>query len=359
MILFFNPKRAHRAQRGPFERLLDLDIVGNVLLLGAFIMLFLALEFTTQGVAWASSKVTGLLVGCGLTTIAFMVWQWVKKDEALMPPRILAQRTVAASCGMAFLTYAALINVTFFLPVWFQAIQDVSAIQSGINMIPYFVTNAAFSLVAAGFVSAVGYVTPPAVVGSAIGTVGLGLLTLLRVDSTTAEWLGYEILTSAGFGLSIQQGFTAVQTVLEGDDMAMATAAVVASQSLGGAVFLSVGNSIFQNQLLKATADRVLADIDIKRLIDDGAAAFRHLVRADDLPALLDIYNKALTIVFTASIPLGGLAALIACFIQWKSVKKMAEPPSEDKELGTPNRRKVESEEASSDGSSAGGSRQA
>ncbi|KAK3362644.1 hypothetical protein B0T25DRAFT_11542 [Lasiosphaeria hispida] len=44
------------------------------------------------------------------------------------------------------------------------------------------------------------YVTPPVVIGSAIRTVGLGLLTLLKADTTTAQWVGYEILTSAGFG---------------------------------------------------------------------------------------------------------------------------------------------------------------
>lgn len=321
MLLYFNPKKQANEHRGFVERLMDLDIGGNALLLGAAIMLFLALEYTTQGIAWSSAAVIGLLAGSGAVTIVFIVWQWWKGDAALMPPRIITQRTVSASCGMAFMIYAALINLTYFLPVWFQAIRGVSALQSGVNMIPYFVVNAVFSLVAAAFVSKIGYATPPAVIGSAIGTVGLGLLTLLRVDTTTAQWAGYQVLTSAGFGISIQQGFTAVQTVLGPEDMAIATAAVVASQSLGGAVFLSVGNSVFQNKLLQASAAGVLNGLDIKKIIDSGAASFRHLVPADDLPAMLEVYNKALTAVFIVSIPLGALSAIIACFIEWKSVR--------------------------------------
>ncbi|KAK0656612.1 major facilitator superfamily domain-containing protein [Cercophora newfieldiana] len=325
MILFFSPKKHAHAHRKFTERFMDLDIVGNVLLLGASLMLFLALEYTTLGVAWSSAEIIGLLCGFGVVTILFILWQRWKGEDALMPPRILQQRTVAASCGMAFMTYGAIINLTFFLPIWFQAIRGDSAIISGVNMIPYFAVNAFFSLLAGVFVSMIGYVTPPAVIGSAIGTIGLGLLTLLSVDTTTAQWVGYEVLASAGFGLSIQQGFTAVQTVLDPADMAIGTAAVVASQSLGGAIFLSVGNSVFQNHLLKASADNILPGVNIKKVIDAGASAFRQLVPDDELPVMLEVYNEALRRVFIVGIPLGALAAFISCFIEFKSVKGQVE----------------------------------
>ena len=300
---------------------MDLDMFGNVLLIGSAIMTFLALEYTMQGMAWSSARVIGLLAGSAGASIGFIGWEVWKGDAALMPPRIVRQRTVAGSCGMAFMIYAALINLTYFLPVWFQAVRGVSAIQSGINMIPYFVVNAVFSLAAGCFVSKIGYATPPAVIGSALGTAGAGLLLLLRVDTTTVQWVGYQVLTSAGFGISIQQGFTAVQTVLSAEELPIGTAAVVASQSLGGALFLSVGNSIFQSRLRQATAENGVGGIDVKKLIDGGAASFRSLVPPESLPAMLDIYNKAIVAVLGLSIPLGALAVIISCFIEWKSVR--------------------------------------
>ncbi|KAK1757389.1 major facilitator superfamily domain-containing protein [Echria macrotheca] len=323
MVLYFNPKVHRNSQRGFLERVLELDMVGNALLLGATIMLFLALEYATQGVPWSSAKIIGLLTGWGVVGAIFITWEIWKGEAALMPPRILSQRTVAASCGMAFMTYGAIINLTFFLPVWFQAIHGDSAIGSGINMIPYFVVNAFFSLLAGIFVASVGYVTPPAVIGSAIGTVGLGILTLLDVETTTAQWIGYEVLASAGFGMSIQQGFTAVQTVLDPEDMAVGTAAVVAAQSLGGAIFLTVGNGVFQNQLLRASVANKLPGVDIKSLIDMGAASFRELVPVDQLPILLQVYNGALQKVFMVGIPLGAMAAILSCLIEFKSVRKV------------------------------------
>jgi hypothetical protein len=158
----------------------------------------------------------------------------------LIPLRILRQRTVAASCLLAFFLYAALLLHTYYLPLYFQAVRGASAIHSGVNMIPYMLANALFGLIAGIMVSKNGLFAAPAILGCAIGTIGAGLLTTLRVDTTSAMWIGYEILTSVGLGMAVQQGFTAVQTVLDAKDVPVGTAAVVACQSLGGAVFVSV-----------------------------------------------------------------------------------------------------------------------
>ncbi|KAK1963073.1 major facilitator superfamily transporter [Colletotrichum sublineola] len=320
-LLFFHPKRHQRHEQTFFDRFLDLDVVGNVFLLGACVMPFLALEFTTQGEAWSSARVAGLLAGAGATAAVFVAWQWWKQDGALLPPAIVTQRTVAASCVAAFATYGALLIHSYFLPLWFQAIKGESAISSGVDMIPYVAANALFSLLSGVFVSVVGYFVPPAVVGGMIATAGCGLLLLLSQDSSTAQWVGFEILVSAGFGMSIQQGFMAVQAILPPDDVPIGTAAVVASQSLGGAIFVSVGNALFQNHLLQASAENMVPGVDIRAVLEGGATAFRDVVPASTFPMLLTVYNEALRVAFTAAIPLAGVSAIAACFMEWKSVK--------------------------------------
>ncbi|KAI0126635.1 major facilitator superfamily transporter [Xylariales sp. AK1849] len=322
MLLVFHPPAHRHLKRTFFDRIIDLDLIGNAILLGAAVMLFLALEFTTAGEAWGSARIIGLLCACGVTAVGFIVWQWWKQDAALIPPSIVTQRTVSAACAMAFFTYGALLIHTYFLPLWFQAIKGDTAIQSGVAMIPYFVANALFSLFSGIFVSKIGYFTPPAIIGSAIGTVGCGVFTLFNPSISTGTWIGFEILASAGFGMSIQQGFTAVQTVLPKDDLAVGTASVVASQSLGGAIFISVGNSVFQARLRAlASGGGALSGIDIQSIIDAGATAFRDLVTAEQLPTILQEYNGALQTVFTVAIPLGGLACISCCFLEWRSVK--------------------------------------
>ncbi|KAI0011961.1 major facilitator superfamily domain-containing protein [Xylariaceae sp. FL0662B] len=326
MVLVFHPRPHTKPQRPIVRRLVDLDLIGNVILLAAAVMLFLALEYTVTGTGWGSAKIIGLLAGAGVTAVVFVAWLWWKQGSALIPPAVVKQRTVAASCLMAFFTYGALLIHTYFLPIWFQAIFGFSAIQSGLAMIPYFVANALFSILTGVFVSVVGYFAPPAIVGSAIGTAGCGILSLFHPGMSTAMWVGFEILASAGFGMSIQQGFTAVQTVLSKDDLPVGTAAVVASQSLGGAMFISIGNSVFQNRLQSLVGKTDIPGVDVKTIIAAGAVAFRKLVPEDELPALLEQYNSALHTVFLVAIPLGGLAWFACCLLEWKSVKRPPNP---------------------------------
>jgi hypothetical protein len=321
MLLHFHPPKKYALMGKPFlYRTLELDLVGNMILLCASIMLFLALQYTEQQIPWSSAQVIGLLTGSGLTFIVFCIWQWWKQDGTLMPPRILRQRTVAAACAAGFFIYSAILIQAYYLPIWFQTVKGDSAIHSGVNMIPYVVANALFSLLAGIFVSKNGYFTAPAIIGMMIGTVGSGLISTIR-PNTSSKWIGYEILASAGIGMAIQQGFTAVQIVLPLDEVAIGTATVVAFQSLGGAVFVSVGNTILQNSLISAANHNELPGVNIQAVIDAGAADFRKLVTPEQLPALLNVYNRALRKVFVAGIPMAGLAVLACACMEWRNIK--------------------------------------
>lgn len=322
MTFFFKPKNTAKNTGRFFDRVLQLDLIGNAILLGSFVMLFLALQYSEQQIPWSSPKIIGLLSGSGSTAVVFFIWLWYKGEKALVPLRIVSQRSVAAACFMAFFIFAALILHVYYLPFWFQAIKGTSALGSGVNMIPYLIANAIFSVFAGIFVSKTGYFTPPAIVGMAIGTVGCGLLTMLKVDGSTGTWIGFEIVAAVGLGMAVQQTYTATQTVLSNKDIPIGTAAVVSMQSLGGAIFVSVGNTILQNELFRAGNSGEIPGVNVQQVIDAGASGFRAIIPAGELEPLLIAYNKALQKVFTAAIPLAGLAFVASLFLQWKNILK-------------------------------------
>jgi MFS family permease len=321
-FFFCYPSRNGAQHDSPLrDKIISLDLIGTLILLSSAIMLFFALEFINTGEPWDSARIIGLLCGFGVTAVLFGVWLWWKQDAALIPPAILCQRTVAASCTMGFMIYGALLVHAYFLPIWFQGVLGTSALQSGVNMIPYFLANAISSVVAGAFVSRIGYYVPPCLAGNAIATVGCGLLTMLSPSTSTAQWVGFEIIVALGFGLSIQQGFTAVQTVLPANRVAIGTAAVVACQSLGGSIFISAGTTIFQGHLSKAVAGYKIPGVDAKTVIAAGATVFRESVPSEYLPAILREYNEALRKVFVSVIPLAGLSLVCSLFFEWKSVR--------------------------------------
>lgn len=322
MILFFKPHKDTQTSKKTFlKRVLALDLVGNFILIVAAVLLFLAFQYNEQYWAWGSARIIGLLIGSGIMTILFVLWQRRQGDQALLPPHIVLQRTVAVSCLAAFFIYGTFLIHAYYLPIWFQAIKNDNAVESGVSLIAYMITNALFSVFAGIVVSKVGYFAPPAIIGSAIGTVGCGLLSTLQVNSGAGKWVGYQVVTSAGLGMAVQQGVIAVQTVLPLDKVPIGIAAVVSMQSLGGAVFVSVGNNILQNMLDKASSAHEIPGVDVKAVIEAGATQFRSIVPAASLPALVIAYNSALQKVFIAAIPLSGLAFIAALGLEWKSVK--------------------------------------
>jgi MFS family permease len=321
IAFFFKPVKTNIHTGGFLRRIRQLDITGSALVLLAFTMLFLALEYNNEGYPWSSSLVISLLCGFGVVLVIFIAWQAYRKEKALIVPSILMRRTVTAACLLAFFIYSALILHGYYLPIWFQAIKGVSTEQSGLNMLPYVLPNAAFSLFTGIFVTKTGYFTPPAIIGCAVAMAGSGLISTLDPATGTAKWAGYICLVAVGVGAAIQQSFTAVQSVLRLDQIPIATAAVTCFQSLGGAIFISIGNSILSNDLRRASLAKELPGIDIESVIAAGATQFRQTVPADSLPDVINVYNNALQKVFIAAIPLTGLAFVSTLLLEWRNVK--------------------------------------
>lgn len=327
-FFFKNVTNPRSQELGYLKRFTQIDLPGSGLILVSFTMLFLALEYNTSGYAWSSSLVVGLLCGFGTTFIIFLAWQWHRQDKALIVPSIILRRTVGAACLLAFFIYAVLILHGYYLPIWFQAIQGTSTKDSGVNMLTYVLPNSVFSLLTGIFITRVGYFTPPAIIGCAIATAGSGLISTLQPGTSTAKWAGFVCLVAAGVGMAIQQSFTAVQSVLRLEQIPIATAAVTCFQSLGGAVFISIGNSILANELRQASLANELPGIDVAAVLSAGATQFRSTVSPDALPLLINVYNSALQKVFIAAIPLAGIAFVSTLLMEWRNVKPLKQETS-------------------------------
>lgn len=137
-------------------KLEHMDIIGTVLFLGTICCLVFSLQWGGQKVPWKSSEVIGLLVGFFLLTLAFIYCQWKRGDDALIPLRVLRQRSIMmGSCYLFFfgmLNYAVCCvkllpphnmiaadpppKYSFYLPFYFQRVQGVAATTSGVRIIP-------------------------------------------------------------------------------------------------------------------------------------------------------------------------------------------------------------------------------
>jgi hypothetical protein len=74
-----------------------------------------------------------------------------------VPPRILKNRSVAAGSFYAFCLGSAFFIMVYYLPVWFQAVQGATAVQSGIRNLPLILALVIFSIISGIGVSVEGH----------------------------------------------------------------------------------------------------------------------------------------------------------------------------------------------------------
>ncbi len=119
----------------------ELDLVGFILFAPAPTMLLLALEYGGNGYSWNSSTVIGLLCGAVAECILWLIWNWKAGDNALIPVSMARIRTVWASSVLQGFSMTALFIITYYLPIFFQAIQDASPLISGVHLLPTIVSQ--------------------------------------------------------------------------------------------------------------------------------------------------------------------------------------------------------------------------
>ncbi|OQE01714.1 hypothetical protein PENVUL_c041G08133 [Penicillium vulpinum] len=269
------------------------DPVGTIFFVAGIICLLIALQWGGSQEPWSDGREIALLTVFGVLIIAWAVAQWRGGENATVPLRILRQRTVAFSIFYIFLAM-------------------VFAIASGLS------------------VTVVGYYTPFMIVGSMVMAIGAGLLLLFRVDIPLSMWLGFQIVFGAGAGIGLELPNIAVQTVLPEEDVSIGTSLVVFARSLGGAIFVSVGQNIFSNHIVSGMLARV-PELDPSIVLESGATDLQQTVRqatsgqANVVACVLEIYNDAIVQTFVVALVLACVSIIGALGVEWRTVKSSPE----------------------------------
>ena len=171
-----------------------------------------------------------------------------------------------------------------------------------------------------------GYYTPFAIVGSAVMSVGAGLLTTFQVNTGSGKWIGYQVVYGYGMGLCFQVPNLAAQTVLPKNDVPVGLALMLFGQLLGAAVFVAVGENVLGSQLVKRLSS--VPGFNPSLITSGGATSLIHSMPADQKERVLIGYNEALRTVFQVGLILSCLNVLGAVLLEWRSILKK-QPGSE------------------------------
>ncbi|CAG9948903.1 unnamed protein product [Clonostachys rosea f. rosea IK726] len=307
------------------KKLAQLDGVGTAVLIPGVVCLLLALQWGGLEHPWSDGRIIALLVLAGVLLIGFVAVQVLMPNTATIPPHIFKQRSILSGFWATICIGSQMMIFVYYLPIWFQAIQGVSAVDSGIRILPSTLSMVVATIFSGALITRIGYYTPFMIFGTCLMSIGAGLLTTLQVDTGSGKWIGYQVLWGLGMGMTFQAPNLAAQTVLKLRDVPIGTTLMFFSQLMGGAIFISVGQNVLNNELLKRLAP--LPGFRPSFISQGGATALRTEFPAELLPAVLDAYNESLRKVFQIGMILTVLTIIGSATMEWKSVKKNVKKP--------------------------------
>lgn len=321
IVLFFFLNVPHTAQACSWKRhILRLDPLGSVIFLPSVICFLLALQWGGTTYPWGNGRIIALFVISGILMIAFVAVQiWLKKD-ATVPPHIFNQRSIISGVIFAMCVGGGLISMLYTLPLWFQGVRGTSAVKSGIDTIPMVLALVVGAITSGGIITATGYYVPWMFVATVLMSTGAGLMTTFKMDTNHAAWIGYQVLFGIGIGTGLQQPSLAAQTVLPMEEVAIGVSLMFFAQSLGGAVFIAVAQSLFQNYLGAELPG--ISGIDTAKVLQAGATGLKDAVPADKLSSVLMVYNDGLHRSFIVAVAVSCLMIIPALTMEWRTIKK-------------------------------------
>ncbi|CAM0135182.1 unnamed protein product [Umbelopsis sp. WA50703] len=269
VIFFFlhlpNPKSSI------WEKLKRVDFIGTALIVCAVVALLLPTEWGGITYAWNSGIVIGLYCAGGVLTIIFIALEKWFASNPVVPLRLFSMRSPVCLFISSFFFGMAFFTGIYYLPIYFQAVRGDSATSAGLELLPYML-GVVFCNISAGLIIAkTGVYRIWLWVGTAILTVGSGLITMLNMDSNRGEQIGYLLIAGVGFGCCMQTMIVAAQASVTYKDMAVTTAFVNFSRTLGGVFGLAIAGTLFNNKLITGLATLGLSPQDAEQAANNVA----------------------------------------------------------------------------------------
>lgn len=310
------------------QKLKKLDVVGTFFFVVSVTCLFIALEWGGVKYGWFSGQIVVLIFFFAIAGIVWIFIQYRRGEDATLPGRIMKMRSISAGALTSFCMGGAFFILLYYVSIYFQAVKGRSAIQSGISSLPMILGLTIGMTIAGQTQQYLNYIPPYAISSAILASLGCGLFLTWTPETNHAAWIGYQALFGLGQGLGWQQPFAVSQAFLENKDQPVGTTLMSGCKLLGGAMFLSVGSSVF-SQHLNSNLQAIGQGLDVQAVVAAGATGLVNTVPPALLGQVKDAYNDALRHVFVVSVCLSCIAILGAAAIEWKPVKKREKPKTD------------------------------
>ncbi len=303
-----------------------IDYAGFVVLSLAATSLILLTSLGGTTYPWRSAPIYAL-GAAGVALIGLFVGVERRAAEPVLPLHLFRLRTFSVTSLVGFIVGFAMFGAITYLPAFFQVVRGISPTISGVYLLPLMVGLLAVSIGSGQVISRTGRYRFFPIAGSALMTVGLYLLSLMGVHSSTFQDAASMLVLGMGIGGVMQVLVIIVQNGVPHSELGVATSGATFFRSIGGSFGTAIFGAIFSNVLVGNLSEH-LRGIPLPTGFSSADATPALLGR---LPAVIRDgfvagYAESIQTVFLVAVPIAALAFLATWLIPQVELKRWTPP---------------------------------
>jgi EmrB/QacA subfamily drug resistance transporter len=274
------------------------------------VVLFTSLGGTTY--AWGSPQIVALGV-VGLALLALFPFVEARAKEPILPLELFRNRSFTVSSAVGFIVGFALFGAVTYLPLFLQIVKGLSPTESGLFLTPLMGGVLVTSIVSGNLISKFGRYRPFPILGTALMTVAMLLLSLLVVDTPGWQTAVFMVILGLGLGMTMQVLVLVAQNAVDYRHLGVATSGSTLFRQIGGSIGVSVFGAIFANRLAHELASRLPHGFHVPKAANP--AVVKHLPVAIHKP-YVEAFSASLHPVFLAAAGISFVAFLLTWLLR-------------------------------------------
>lgn len=229
-----------------------IDYLGSATLIGSAVPLLLAFSWAGTQYPWISFQIIGLLA---LAVVMGVIFFFVerKASEPIISPSLFHNSIFSVSVIAVFLLSVGMMGSTMYLPLFVQGVLGESATNSGVILTPMMLGFMISSIIGGQIMSRTGRYKFLALFSFFMGAIGMVLLALMNINTTSLEVVRNMVVVGLGIGIGMSLFTIIVQNAFSREKLGEVTAGLTFFRSIGGtigvAVLGTVMSNTFQNSL--------------------------------------------------------------------------------------------------------------
>jgi EmrB/QacA subfamily drug resistance transporter len=298
----------------------DIDVAGAALLAVTLTALILLTSLGGHALAWGSPQALGL-IGIALAAFAGFIRVERRATEPILPLSLFSNSVFVIACTVGFIVGLGMFGSITYMPLYLQVVKGVSPTMAGFAITPMMAGVLVTSITSGQIISRIGRYRLFPIAGTALMTIGLGLLATLGVRTSIWAAGAYMLVLGLGLGMVMQVLVLAVQNAVDYRNLGVATSGTTLFRSIGASIGVSLFGAIFTATLTSNLASRFPAGATLPAATAPNTIqALPPAVRA----VYLDVFTASLQPVFLYAAVVAALGFALTWFLKELPLRGLA-----------------------------------